>query len=348
MSEQHLPSSLRVGVEAPDRNLALELVRVTEAAAMAGGRWVGRGDKNGADGAAVEAMRTLISTVSMKGVVVIGEGEKDDAPMLYNGEEVGDGNGPECDVAVDPIDGTTLTAKGQSNAVSVLAVSDRGSMYDPSAVFYMDKLVTGPEAADVVDIRLPVAENIKRIAKAKKETVEDVTVVMLDRPRHQKLAAEVRDAGARLRFISDGDVAGAIMAARDDTGIDLLLGIGGTPEGIITACAIKCLGGVIQGRLWPQDDDERQRAVDAGHDLDRVLSTDDLVTGENCFFVATGITDGELLKGVRYRAGGATTHSLVMRSKSGTIRLIESHHQLAKLRAYSSVDFDHAGSGGAS
>lgn len=343
MSEQHLPSSLRVGVEAPDRNLALELVRVTEAAAMAGGRWVGRGDKNGADGAAVEAMRALISTVSMKGVVVIGEGEKDDAPMLYNGEEVGDGIGPECDVAVDPIDGTTLTAKGQSNAVSVLAVSDRGSMYDPSAVFYMDKLVTGPEAADVVDIRLPVAENIKRIAKAKKETVEDVTVVMLDRPRHQKLAEEVRDAGARLRFISDGDVAGAIMAARDDTGIDLLLGIGGTPEGIITACAIKCLGGVIQGRLWPQDDDERQRAVDAGHDLDRVLSTNDLVTGENCFFVATGITDGELLKGVRYRAGGATTHSLVMRSKSGTIRLIESHHQLAKLRAYSSVDFDHAG-----
>jgi fructose-1,6-bisphosphatase II len=343
MSEQHLPSSLRVGVEAPDRNLALELVRVTEAAAMAGGRWVGRGDKNGADGAAVEAMRALISTVSMKGVVVIGEGEKDDAPMLYNGEEVGDGIGPECDVAVDPIDGTTLTAKGQSNAVSVLAVSDRGSMYDPSAVFYMDKLVTGPEAADVVDIRLPVAENIKRIAKAKKETVEDVTVVMLDRPRHQKLAAEVRDAGARLRFISDGDVAGAIMAARDDTGIDLLLGIGGTPEGIITACAIKCLGGVIQGRLWPQDDDERQRAIDAGHDLDRVLSTNDLVTGENCFFVATGITDGELLKGVRYRAGGATTHSLVMRSKSGTIRLIESHHQLAKLRAYSSVDFDHAG-----
>ncbi|NYG06291.1 fructose-1,6-bisphosphatase II [Phycicoccus badiiscoriae] len=343
MSEQHLPSSLRVGVEAPDRNLALELVRVTEAAAMAGGRWVGRGDKNGADGAAVEAMRALISTVSMKGVVVIGEGEKDDAPMLYNGEEVGDGLGPECDVAVDPIDGTTLTAKGQSNAVSVLAVSDRGSMYDPSAVFYMDKLVTGPDAADVVDIRLPVAENIRRIAKAKKETVEDVTVVMLDRPRHHELAAQVRDAGARLRFISDGDVAGAIMAARDDTGIDLLLGIGGTPEGIITACAIKCLGGVIQGRLWPQDDDERQRAIDAGHDLDRVLSTDDLVTGENCFFVATGITDGELLRGVRYRAGGATTHSLVMRSKSGTIRLIESHHQLAKLRAYSSIDFDHAG-----
>ena len=342
MPEDTLPSSLQVGGEAPDRNLALELVRVTEAAAMAGGRWVGRGDKNGADGAAVEAMRTLISTVSMKGVVVIGEGEKDDAPMLFNGEAVGDGNGPECDVAVDPIDGTTLTAKGMSNAVSVLAVADRGSMYDPSAVFYMDKLVTGPEAADVVDIRLPVRENIRRIARAKNETPEDVTVVMLDRPRHENLAREVREAGARLRFISDGDVAGAIMAARPDTGIDLLLGVGGTPEGIIAACAIKCLGGVIQGRLWPQDDDERQRAIDAGHDLDAVLSTDDLVTSENCFFVATGITDGELLRGVRYRAGGVITHSLVMRSKSGTIRLIESHHQLAKLRAYSAIDFDRA------
>ena len=349
MSEQHLPSSLRVGVEAPDRNLALELVRVTEAAAMAGGRWVGRGDKNGADGAAVEAMRALISTVSMKGVVVIGEGEKDDAPMLYNGEAGRRRQRPRVRRRGRPDRRHDPDREGQSNAVSVLAVADRGSDVRPvSAVFYMDKLVTGPEAADVVDIRLPVAENIKRIAKAKKETVEDVTVVMLDRPRHQKLADEVRDAGARLRFISDGDVAGAIMAARDDTGIDLLLGIGGTPEGIITACAIKCLGGVIQGRLWPQDDDERQRALDAGHDLDRVLSTDDLVTGENCFFVATGITDGELLKGVRYRAGGATTHSLVMRSKSGTIRLIESHHQLAKLRAYSSVDFDHAGPGGAS
>jgi fructose-1,6-bisphosphatase II len=219
-------------------------------------------------------------------------------------------------------------------------------MYDPSAVFYMDKLVTGPEAADVVDIRLPVAENIRRIARAKSETVEDVTVVMLDRPRHEALARQVREAGARLRFISDGDVAGAIMAARPDTGIDLLLGIGGTPEGIIAACAIKCLGGVIQGRLWPQDDAERQRALDAGHDLDAVLATNDLVRGENCFFVATGITDGELLRGVRYRAGGVTTHSLVMRSKSGTIRLIESHHQLAKLRAYSAIDFDHASSGG--
>src|SRR5512139_2695606 len=278
----------------PDRNLALELVRVTEAAAMAGGRWVGRGDKNRADGAAVEAMRAMISTVSMHGIVVIGEGEKDNAPMLFNGEHVGDGTGLEYDVAVDPIDGTTLTAKGMPNAISVMAVANRGAMYDPSAVFYMDKLATGPDAADVVDIRLPVAENIRRVAKAKKETAADVTVVLLDRPRHAQIAEEVRETGARIRYITDGDVAGAVMAARPNTGVDLLLGIGGTPEGIIAACAIKSVGGVIQGKLWPQDDAERQKALDAGHDLDRVLSTNDLVKGE-CFFVATGITDGELL-----------------------------------------------------
>jgi len=335
-----LPESLKVSPEQPDRNLALELVRVTEAAAMAGGRWVGRGDKNRADGAAVKAMRTLISTVSMNGVVVIGEGEKDDAPMLFNGERVGDGSGAECDVAVDPIDGTSLTSKGQNNAVSVLAVADRGSMYDPSAVFYMDKLVTGPDAADVVDIRLPVEENIRRVAEAKQESAYDVTVVILDRPRHAELIEQVRATGARIRLISDGDVAGAIMAARPDTGVDLLLGVGGTPEGIIAACAIKCLGGTIQGRLWPRDEEERAKALAAGHDLDRVLDTDDLVRSDNVFFVATGITDGELLRGVRYRAGGATTHSLVMRSKSGTIRVIESHHRLSKLRAYSAVDFD--------
>ena len=235
---------------------------------MAAGRWVGRGDKNGADGVAVNAMRTLISTVGMRGTVVIGEGEKDNAPMLYNGEQVGDGTGPECDVAVDPIDGTTLTAKGMANAVSVMAVAPRGSMYDPSAVFYMEKLVTGPEAADVVDIRYPVAENIHQVAKAKGTKPEDVTVVLLDRPRHEKLAEEIRATGARIKFITDGDVAGAIMAARADTGIDLLLGVGGTPEGIIAACAMKCLDGVIQGRLWPADDDERQRALDAGHDLE--------------------------------------------------------------------------------
>jgi len=342
MTGNGVPAELEVKPEAPDRNLALELVRVTEAAAMAAGRWVGRGDKNGADGAAVNAMRQLIHTVSMDGVVVIGEGEKDEAPMLYNGEHVGDGSGPECDVAVDPIDGTRLTALGMNNALSVMAVAERGSMYDPSAVFYMEKLATGPEAADVVDITAPVAENIRRVAKAKRSAPSDVTVVILDRPRHDELVREVREAGARIIFITDGDVAGAIMAAREGTGIDLLMGIGGTPEGIIAACALKCIGGVIQGRLWPRDAEERQKAVDAGHDLDRVLLTEDLVSGENVFFVATGVTDGELLRGVRYRSGGATTHSLVMRSKSGTIRVIESHHQLSKLRGYSLIDFDGA------
>ncbi len=338
----NVPPALGVKPEAPDRNLALELVRVTEAAAMAAGRWVGRGDKDGADRAAVNAMRQLINSVSMNGVVVIGEGEKDQAPMLYNGEQVGDGNGPECDVAVDPIDGTTLTAKGMSNALSVLAVAERGTMYDPSAVFYMEKLATGPEAADVVDITAPVGENVRRVARAKGCAPDDVTVVILDRPRHEQIVKEVRETGARIKFISDGDVAGAIMAARPDTGVDLLLGIGGTPEGIIAACAIKCLGGVLQGKLWPRNDEERRKAIDAGHDLDAVLTTDDLVRSDNVFFVATGVTDGELLRGVRYRAGGAVTDSLVMRSKSGTIRHIQSEHQLTKLRAYSSIDFERA------
>ncbi|MFF1440554.1 class II fructose-bisphosphatase [Streptomyces sp. NPDC058295] len=343
MTEHHqLPSELDVPSEAPDRNLALELVRVTEAAAMAAGRWVGRGDKNGADGAAVRAMRTLVSTVSMNGVVVIGEGEKDEAPMLFNGERVGDGTGPEVDIAVDPIDGTTLTAKGMPNAIAVLAATERGAMFDPSAVFYMDKLVTGPEAADFVDIDAPVAVNIRRVAKAKRATPEDVTVVILDRPRHEGIIEEIRATGARIKLISDGDVAGSILALREGTGVDLLLGVGGTPEGIISACAVKCLGGVIQGKLWPKDAEERQRALDAGHDLDRVLTTEDLVTGENVFFVATGITDGELLRGVRYRSETATTDSIVMRSKSGTVRRIDSEHRLSKLRAYSAVDFDRA------
>ena len=334
--------TLDVAPQSPDRNLALELVRVTEAAAMAAGRWVGKGDKNGADGVAVNAMRVMISTIGMNGTVVIGEGEKDNAPMLYPGEKVGDGTGPACDGAVDPIDGTTLTAKGMANAVAVLAVSPRGSMYDPSAVFYMDKLATGPEAADAVDIRFPVAENIHQVAKAKGGKPEDVTVMLLDRPRHEALAEEIRATGARIKFIVDGDVAGAISAARPDSGVDLLLGIGGTPEAIITACAMKCMGGVIQGQLWPQDDAERQRALDAGHNLDKdfVLFTDDLVTGDDCFFVATGITDGDLMRGVRYRSGGATTHSLVMRSRSGTIRSITSEHKLQKLRSYSAIDFD--------
>ncbi|WP_308127864.1 class II fructose-bisphosphatase [Modestobacter italicus] len=331
-------STLRADRPAPDRNLALELVRVTEAAALAAGRWVGRGDKNGGDGAAVDAMRALIGTVHMRGVVVIGEGEKDEAPMLYNGEHVGDGWGNDYDVAVDPIDGTTLMAKGMPNAIAVMAVADRGAMYDPSAVFYMDKIATGPAAADVIDITAPVGENIRKVAKAKRSSAGDVTVCILDRPRHETLVREVREAGARIKFITDGDVAGAIAAAREGTGVDLLMGIGGTPEGIITACALKCMGGALQGRLWPRDDVERQKALDAGHDLDRVLAIDDLVRGD-VFFVATGITDGELLRGVQYRSGGATTQSLVMRSRSGTIRSIDSLHSLEKLNQYSAVPF---------
>jgi fructose-1,6-bisphosphatase II len=334
------PPELAVRREAPDRNLALELVRVTEAAAMAAGRWVGRGDKNGGDGAAVDAMRALIGTVSMRGIVVIGEGEKDEAPMLYNGEEVGDGTGALCDVAVDPIDGTTLMAKGMPNSIAVIAVAERGSMFDPSAVFYMDKIAAGPEAAAVIDITVPVAENIRRVAKAKGGHPEDVTVCILDRPRHEQLVQEVREAGARVHFITDGDVAGAISAARPGTGVDLLLGVGGTPEGIIAAAALRCMGGGIQAKLWPQDDAERQRAIDAGHDLERVLTTEDLVSGEDIFFCATGITDGDLLRGVRYYADSLRTESIVMRSKSGTIRLVDSLHQLGKLRAYSAVDFD--------
>ncbi len=327
------------GRHAPDRNLALELARVTEAGSMAAARWVGRGDKNGADGAAVNAMRLLINSVSMRGVVVIGEGEKDEAPMLFNGEDVGDGTGAACDVAVDPIDGTRLCANGMPNAISVLAVSARGSMYDPSAVFYMSKLATGPEAAGMVDVDAPPEANIRAVARAKACSPHDVTVIILDRPRHEELIRQVRAAGARINLINDGDVAGAIMAAREGTGIDLMLGIGGTPEGIIAACALKCLGGTIQGKLAPRDEAERRKALDAGHDLSRVLTTDDLVSSDDVFFAATGITDGELMEGVRYRHAAATTHSMVMRSRSGTIRSIKSEHQLWKLRAYSSIDF---------
>ncbi|GAB2724648.1 class II fructose-bisphosphatase [Nocardia thraciensis] len=325
--------------EAPDRNLALELVRVTEAGAMAAGRWVGRGDKEGGDGAAVDAMRQLVSTVSMRGIVVIGEGEKDEAPMLYNGEEVGDGTGPDVDFAVDPIDGTTLMSKGSPGAIAVLAVAERGAMFDPSAVFYMDKIAVGPEAADVIDLSAPIAENLRRVAKAKGSSVSDLTVCVLDRPRHTRHIQEVRDAGARIRLISDGDVAGAIATARPDSGTDVLIGVGGTPEGIIAAAAMRCMGGAMQGKLAPKDDEERQKAIDAGHDLDRILSTEDLVSGENVFFCATGVTDGDLLRGVRYFGGGASTQSIVMRSKSGTVRMIDAYHRLTKLREYSSVDF---------
>ena len=324
---------------APDRNLALDLVRVTESAAMAAGRWVGRGDKNGADQAAVDAMRAMAATLPVRGVVVIGEGEKDNAPMLFNGEVIGDGTGPECDVAVDPIDGTTLTAKGMGNAVSVLAVAPRGAMFDPSDVFYMEKLVTGPAAAGVVDIDAPVADTIRAVAKAKGGDPRDVTVCLLDRPRHTELAGRIRETGARISFIADGDVAGAIMAARDGTGIDLLLGTGGTPEGVLAACAMKCLGGVIQGRLVVRGEAERRRALDAGHDLDRVLTTDDLVGGEDAFFVVTGVTDGDLIRGVRYGARRATTESLVMRARSGTVRFLRSEHRLDRLAGYSAVDY---------
>ncbi|GAA2514940.1 class II fructose-bisphosphatase [Pilimelia columellifera] len=322
-----------------DRNLALDLVRVTEAAAMAAGRWVGRGDKEGGDGAAVDAMRKLINSIPMRGTVVIGEGEKDNAPMLYNGEQVGDGTGPEVDVAVDPIDGTTLMSKGMPNALAVLAVAERGAMYDPSAVFYMEKLVVGPDCADVIEIDAGVKENLRRIAKVKNSDVSDVNVCVLERSRHTDLVRQVRETGARVRFISDGDIAGAISAAREQSEVDVLMGIGGTPEGIVTAVALRCMGGAMQAKLWPQDDAERARAVAAGHELDRVLTTTDLVKGDNMFFVATGVTSGDLLKGVRYRAGGAYTQSIVMRSKSGTIRVIDSYHRLEKLSRYSAVDF---------
>ena len=306
---------------------------------MAAGRWVGRGDKEGGDGAAVDAMRELVNTVSMRGVVVIGEGEKDNAPMLYNGEVVGNGDGPDCDFAVDPIDGTTLMSKGLPNAISVLAVAERGAMFDPSAVFYMNKIAVGPDAVDAIDITAPIGENVRQVAKAKSLSVSDMTVCILDRPRHEQLIADVRNAGARIRLITDGDVAGAISACRPNSGTDLLAGIGGTPEGIITAAAIRCMGGAIHGQLAPRDDAERQKATDAGYDLDQILTTEDLVSGENVFFCATGVTDGDLLKGVQYFSGGCTTQSIVMRSKSGTVRMIEAYHRLSKLNEYSAIDF---------
>ncbi|MDO5750293.1 MAG: class II fructose-bisphosphatase [Rothia sp. (in: high G+C Gram-positive bacteria)] len=315
-----------------DRNLALELVRATEAAAIAAGPLVGVGDKNMADGAAVDAMRYRLSQVSFNGTVVIGEGEKDKAPMLFNGENVGDGSGPRFDVAVDPIDGTRLTALGMDNALSVIAVAEGGTMFDPSAVFYMEKLVTGPEAADLVDLRLPVKQNLHLVAKATGKSINQLTVCVLDRPRHAKLIEEIRATGARTRMILDGDVAGAIAACREGTGVDLMMGTGGTPEGVVAACAIKATGGIIQGRLAPTDDAEREKALAAGLDLDAILTTDDLVTTDNCFFAATGITDGKLLRGVRYNKNTVTTQSLVMRGKSGTVRTIEAEHQISRMR----------------
>jgi len=317
----------------PDRNLGMELVRATEAAAIRAVPFIGRGDKNAADGAAVDAMRKFLGTVNFDGVVIIGEGEKDHAPMLFNGEHVGNGHGPSCDIAVDPIDGTSLTASGRQNALSMIAVADRGSMYDPKAVFYMDKIVTGHEGRGVIDLRKPIGENIRALAKAKHKDVSDITVAVLDRPRHLELIDEIRDAGAGTRLILDGDVAGGINAARDDnTRIDMCVGIGGTPEGIITACALKALGGVIQAKLHPKDDEERQRAIDAGHDLDRILEADDLVTSDNTYFVATGVTDGQLVGGVRKAGSVIHTESIVLRGKSGTIRRVSADHLAEKWR----------------
>jgi len=307
---------------------------------MAASRWMGRGDKHGADDAAVEAMRTVLATVPMDGIVVIGEGEKDEAPMLYNGEAIGNGQPPLVDIAVDPIDGTSLTATGRSNALAVIAVSERGTMFDPGPCFYMDKIAVGPEAAGVIDIRRSTIENLRAVAKVKGVSVRDLTVVVLDRPRHDGLVAELREAGARIRLILDGDVAGALATAWPDSGVDMLLGIGGTPEGVISACALKCMGGELQARLHVRNDIERRQAEDAGYDVDRVLGIDDLVRSDNCFFAATGITDGSLLRGVRFDAHGAFTQSLVMRSRSGTVRLIDGRHRLSKLREYAAIDFD--------
>jgi fructose-1,6-bisphosphatase II len=324
---------------APDRNLALELVRTTEAAALAGARWMGRGDKEGADGAAVDAMRVVLQTISMDGVVVIGEGEKDAAPMLFNGERIGNGTPPETDIAVDPIEGTTLTAEGKGGALAVIAVSDRGTMFDPGPCVYMEKLAVGPRAAGSVDLNRSATENIEAVAKATGKSVRDVCVVVLDRDRHGELIEEVRASGARIKLLQHGDVGGAISTAWPDSGVDILLGIGGTPEGVLAAAALKCMGGVIEGRLWPRNDDERDAAIEAGYDLEAILSTDDLVKGNNVFFATTGITDGELLQGVRYHDFGATTQSLVMRSKSGTVRFVTARHALNKLAEFSQIEF---------
>jgi fructose-1,6-bisphosphatase II len=321
----------------PDRNLALELVRVTEAAAIAASKYVGRGDKNTADGAAVDAMRAVLGAISMDGIVVIGEGEKDDAPMLYNGERIGDGRPPLVDIAVDPIDGTTLTAKGRSGALAVIALSERGTMFNPGPCVYMEKLAVGPRGRGVVDLSATPTENLKELAKRLGKDVTELGVVILDRPRHDDLVAEVREVGARILSISDGDVAGAIATAWPNSGADILFGIGGTPEGVIAAAALKGLGGEIQGRLWPRDEAERALAIAEGYSLDKILSTDDLVAGDNAFFSATAITDGDFLRGVRFHDFGATTQSIVVRSRSGTVRLVETIHRHDKLADFSTA-----------
>jgi fructose-1,6-bisphosphatase II len=324
---------------APDRNIAMELVRVTEAGAMAAARWIGRGEKESADQAAVDAMRFVLDSVSMRGVVVIGEGEKDEAPMLYNGERVGNGEGPEVDVAVDPLEGTRLTALGQPNAIAVIAVAERGTMLFPGAALYMEKIAVGPAAIDAIDIERSATDNVAAVAEALSKTSREVDVVVLERERHDELIAELREAGARVRLIRDGDVAPAIAAAQPGTGVDMLYGIGGTPEGVISAAALKCVGGGIQGRLWPRNDEERQQLLEAGLDPARVLRTDDLVSGEDVFVAATGVTTGSLLQGVKYTPGGALTDSIVMRSRSGTVRRVTAQQSLAKLSALTGFEY---------
>ena len=317
---------------APDRNLALELVRVTEAAALAAARWVGRGEKESADQAAVDAMHFTLRAVPMDGIVVIGEGEKDEAPMLANGERIGDGSPPEVDVAVDPLEGTTLTARGMPNALSVVALAERGSMFDPGPCVYMEKIAGAADIADLLDLDRPFAETLQLVAKRRGADVSDLMVIILDRERHQEAVKEIRAAGARIRFITDGDVSAAMLAVTEGTGIDLLWGIGGTPEGVLSAAAIKSMGGQLIGRLWPRNDEERQAAIDAGYDLSESLDVDRLVSGDDVFFAATGVTDGDLLQGVRYRRDEATTESLVMRSRSGTVRRVQATHNRIKLR----------------
>ncbi len=316
----------------PERNLALELVRVTEAAALASAGWIGRGDKVAADQAAVDAMRQVLETVHMDGVVVIGEGEKDEAPMLYNGERIGDGTPPQVDIAVDPLEGTTLTARGMARALSVIALAERGSMFDPGPLLYMEKLAAGPRFADLLDLDRPMSETLKLIAERKGTDIGDIMVMMLDRPRHEGMLKTVRDAGARVSLIADGDVSAALLAVSDPSTVDVLWGVGGTPEGVIAAAAIKCTGGQQIGRLWPRSDEERQAALEQGYDLERQLTVDDLVTSDDCFFSATGVTDGDVLEGVQFRdSGSATTESLVMRGRSGTVRRIAATHDRTKL-----------------
>lgn len=326
-------------ISAPTRNLALDLARVTEAAALAAGRWMGRGDKEAADHAAVEAMRLVLGTISIDGVIVIGEGEKDKAPMLFNGEKVGNGTGIQVDVAVDPIDGTRPLAFGRTNSIATVAIAPHGSMFDPGPFVYMNKIAVGPEARGKINIEAPVTDNLRAIARAKGKAVEDLTTIILDRPRHDNLIAEVRKAGARIRLIPDGDVAAALMTAQPEAGVDVLFGIGGTPEGVISACALRAMGGEIQGKLYARDEDELRRGREAGYDFEKILTMDDLVSSEDVFFAATGITDGELLKGVRYYGEGATTDSLVVRGLTGTVREITAHHRMDKLHHLSAIKY---------